>query len=129
LCGRVGFVVGIMYPESRFLGPELMPPRVDVANNVMKKLGISDRVEMIAIDLAEPNLDLPVADVYLSFSSFSPEAGAEVSKYLVGLAKAGHRYRFVGFYHGDHIAKGPIRFSRVKRNGIVFYKPRWWCRF
>jgi hypothetical protein len=86
--GRAGLVVGLLYPQLRYLGYELVSPRVEAAHNAHKTMRLDDRVRFQAVNMAEwePTIDED-ADVYYVFCSFREETGRHVLEQLRQIAE------------------------------------------
>jgi hypothetical protein len=76
--GRVGVVVGLMFPGVKFIGYEIVPERVQEANRVFRGLGISEDVQSITQDLSDPNFRLPYSEYYYYWSPVRSETGRRV---------------------------------------------------
>ncbi|MFP5385968.1 MAG: hypothetical protein ACLGHN_07800 [Bacteriovoracia bacterium] len=64
--GRMGIVIGGLYIKNTFTGYEYVKGRVDEGNRVLKELGFH-RCNLIQQDLADPEFELPEADVYFIY--------------------------------------------------------------
>lgn len=80
--GRIGLVLGLMRPDISFVGYEFVKERVEIANKACANLSLSSHVQFIAQDLADPQFQIPVADTYYIFDSFSDQTFASVMKQL-----------------------------------------------
>jgi len=84
--GRAGFIVGLRYPDASFLGYELVGPRVDEANRVVRSLGLTSSVRFETRDLSVPAA-LVEADHYYVFHSFDRATGQKVAADLAAIAR------------------------------------------
>ncbi len=64
--GRMGIVIGGLYPKNSFLGYEYVGARVDEGNRVYGELGFS-RCQLVQQDLFDPLFELPEADAYFIY--------------------------------------------------------------
>jgi SAM-dependent methyltransferase len=67
--GRVGIVLGLLNPQLKFLGFELMTERHQQAQNASRRLGLSRRINFICGDLSRTLI--PNASYYYLFNPFS----------------------------------------------------------
>ncbi|MBC7458145.1 MAG: SAM-dependent methyltransferase, partial [Bdellovibrionaceae bacterium] len=84
--GRVGLVVGLMRPDIDFIGYEFVEGRVNIANNTSKNLGIDQHVHFHTQDLSAQDFQIPPADAYYIFDSFSDETYKHVLARLQEIA-------------------------------------------
>jgi Putative methyltransferase len=85
--GRVGLVVGLLRPDIDFIGYEYVEGRVDIANKTCANLSIDQHVHFHTQDLAAQNFQIPPADAYYIFDSFSDETYAHVLARLQEIAQ------------------------------------------
>lgn len=71
--GRVGLTLGLLRPDIQFTGFEFVPERVAIANKASQRLLLDRNVQFVTQDLADPNFEIPMADAYYIFDSFSDE--------------------------------------------------------
>jgi protein-L-isoaspartate O-methyltransferase len=64
--GRMGFVVGMHYPEARFVGYEYLEARVTEARNALARHGFKN-IEMRQADLQAPGFSPASADFYFIY--------------------------------------------------------------
>lgn len=81
--GRLGFLTGLLYPHVRFSGYEFVAHRVERANAVAARFGISEQVRFIQQDLGQEGVVLPLADTYYMFDPFCPLTYERVLAQLV----------------------------------------------
>ncbi len=84
--GRVGLVVGLMRPDIDFIGYEFVEGRVSIATNTSQNLGIDQHVHFHTQDLSSKNFQIPPADAYYIFDSFSDETYVHVLTRLQDIA-------------------------------------------
>ncbi len=84
--GRLGFVLGLLRPDVRFTGLEIVRERVVEAARATKALGLGSDVAHQHADLEfEP---VPAADAYFLFFSFPEETAAHVLQQLEHVAQS-----------------------------------------
>ncbi len=64
--GRMGIVIGGLYPKNSFQGYEYVQARVDEGNRIYSELGFS-RCHLDQQDLFDPAFALPDADIYFIY--------------------------------------------------------------
>ena len=86
--GRLGLIIGLLYPRLIYRGYELVAPRVEAAQQAHAQLNLGDHVQFQVSDLsAWSALAADDADVYYVFCSFSEETGKHVLEELRKVAK------------------------------------------
>lgn len=83
--GRLGLLIGLLYPEVRFQGLELVKARVDAANRAAKEMGFT-HVEYRATNLAHAEA-LPPADHFYLFNPTNQKTSAIVTRKLLELSR------------------------------------------
>jgi hypothetical protein len=96
--GRLGFVVGILYPQYFFIGYEIIQHRVDSANITALQFEISDRVQFTTQDLSALDFIIPDADIYYMYDPFIVETYHHVLEQLV---KIGNRKKITIITKGN----------------------------
>ncbi len=86
--GRVGLVVGLMRPDIDFIGYEFVEGRVNIATSTSHNLGINQHVHFHTQDLASKSFQIPAAETYYIFDSFSDETYVHVLARLQEIATA-----------------------------------------
>ncbi|NJL25276.1 MAG: methyltransferase [Calothrix sp. SM1_5_4] len=71
--GRVGLVVGLLYPEVRFTGYEYVSHRVEASCASAERAGVAGHVEFLTQDLSDPNFRIPEAESYYLYDPFTQE--------------------------------------------------------
>lgn len=84
--GRVGLVVGLMRPDINFIGYEYVEGRVSIANQTCANLNINQHVHFHTQDLSATSFQIPPADAYYIFDSFSEETYKHVLARLQEIA-------------------------------------------
>ncbi len=84
--GRLGMYVGIMRPDLKFTGYEIVPERVGEGQRLLKQLGLDTKVDLIEQDLSDPNFKMADADLYYAFN---PVSGETFDKLLEDLRQRG----------------------------------------
>ncbi len=64
--GRIGVVLGILYPKTLFKGYEYVAARVSEGNRILQKWNFSNSI-LEQADLADPNLVIEPADIYFIY--------------------------------------------------------------
>ncbi|MCO4753872.1 MAG: methyltransferase [Bacteriovoracaceae bacterium] len=64
--GRMGVIMGHLYPECEFLGYEMAQERVDVGNQAYADLKL-DSAKLFGRNIASDDFELPVADHYFIY--------------------------------------------------------------
>lgn len=62
--GRLGLLIGFLYPQMQFTGAELHQGRVTAAQEAARRWGLEGRVRFVQQDLLDPKLPLPDAEGY-----------------------------------------------------------------
>lgn len=88
--GRLGFVIGLLRPDVEFYGFEYVNTRVQAANKICMNLQINQNVHFLTQDLSKSDFQIPVADVYYIFDSFTDETFQIVMAQLEQLALTHH---------------------------------------
>lgn len=83
--GRLGLMLGLLRPEVEFVGMELVEARVDAAHEAAVESGFKN-VEFEQANLADPKVDLPVADYFYMFNPFTPKTADIVTDKLLALS-------------------------------------------
>jgi hypothetical protein len=86
--GRVGLTLGCLRPENPFVGYEIIPHRVAMANAAASRAGLQPRVNFEIRDLSERDFVIPEADIYYMWDPFTKETYQNV------LAQLKHQARF-----------------------------------
>jgi hypothetical protein len=84
--GRVGLVIGLMRPDIDFIGYEFVNGRVNIATKTSLNLGIDQHVHFHAQDLSAHDFQIPTAETYYIFDSFTDETYQHVIKRLQEIA-------------------------------------------
>ncbi len=71
--GRVGLVLGLLFPEARFTGFEYVGHRVQKAQAAAERVGISPRILFLKQDLSVPDFTIPDADIFYLYDPFTPQ--------------------------------------------------------
>lgn len=85
--GRVGLVVGLMYPEVDFIGYEYVPHRVDISNHATARLEMAGHVHFHTQDLSLKEFQIPAAEIYYMYDPFSEETYSHVLSQLIEFSK------------------------------------------
>lgn len=64
--GRMGVVIGGIYPKNSFTGYEFVKERVEEGNRLYQKYGLKN-AKLIQADLGSPEFKLPLADIYFIY--------------------------------------------------------------
>lgn len=96
--GRVGLALAAKYPGITIHGYEIVKDRIEEGARIAKAWGLSDRVNLVEQNLADPKFKPEPADVYFAFNPVSGETFDKILEDLrtVGL-KSGKRFRFIVF--------------------------------
>lgn len=86
--GRMGLVMGLLYPSMKFKGFEFVKERVTEANRILKKWGC-DGSTLSQADLAAPSFFIPDADLFFIYDFGSKQ---DVSCVLRKLAEKAKRH-------------------------------------
>jgi len=65
--GRLGIVMGLLYPATRCLQYELVRERVEEGLRVMRELGLGSEQRLEVQDLTDPEFEIPMADNYFLY--------------------------------------------------------------
>lgn len=85
--GRMGLVMGLLFPEMKFKGFEFVQARVTEANRVLKKWGCA-KATLSQADIAAPSFFIPDADLFFIYDFGSKQ---DVGSVLVKLAEKAKR--------------------------------------
>lgn len=64
--GRLGVVIGGIYPKNSFTGYEFVKERVNEGNRIFQKFKMAN-AKLIAADLGDTKFHLPLADIYFIY--------------------------------------------------------------
>ncbi len=92
--GRLGFVLARHFPETRFLGFELVKERVSEGQKALRNFG-AVRAELLEADLSAPGFTPPLADYYFIYDYGTRAAIAKTLCDLRELSKA-KKFQVVG---------------------------------
>jgi hypothetical protein len=84
--GRLGFELAFRAPGVRFVGYEIVPARVALAQRAAAALGLPDTVRFVEQNLGDRSFELPAADTCFLYDPFSPATYARVVGGLRALA-------------------------------------------
>lgn len=118
--GALGMLIGLFYPEVKFIGYEILPERVDEANRAALANGFTN-VEFRTANLAELPA-LPIADHIYMYSPFNGETGNKVGLMLRDLGDIHNIvvYITLGFDSPSFYK----HFKRISRTGQKIYVRR-----
>lgn len=85
--GRVGLVCSLLRPDVNFVGYEYVPHRVDDSNESTIALGLEENLVFKTQDLSLKSFEIPEADVYYLYDSFSDETYRFVLDQIVEISK------------------------------------------
>lgn len=97
--GRVGLVMNSVFPESTFIGYEIINKREREGNRIFEKLGM-DNCEIRNQNVLEDGFDIPDAEVYFIYDFSEKEDLCQILDKLVKKAK---KKKFYLITHGDRI--------------------------
>lgn len=83
--GRMGVVIGGLYPKNSFIGYEYVKERVEEGNRVYQKFGMKNS-KLIRSDLGATDFKLPLADIYFIYDFGQVEHILKTLKEIKGLA-------------------------------------------
>lgn len=83
--GRLGLLIGLLRPDVKFVGFELIDVRVDWANSAARSNGFRN-VSFQTENLANDNLRLPQADHFYLFNPTSPSTSESLANVLLELS-------------------------------------------
>lgn len=85
--GRVGLILGMLRPDVKFLGYEYVEHRVRMANQLSEKWGQQGHTFFHTQDLAEPDFQIPPAQVYYLYDPFSEATYLAVLAQLLKISR------------------------------------------
>lgn len=85
--GRLGFVVGHLYPGIRFEGYEIVEPRVREANRVLENLSLKNQIRFFVQDVSSASFSPPECDLYFLYDPFNRETLLKVLNDLRWIAE------------------------------------------
>jgi hypothetical protein len=85
--GRIGLVVGLMRPDINFVGYEHVNHRVDIAASASLNLGMSQHVRFSNQDLSSADFQIPIAETYYIYDSFSDSTYQHILPQLAQIAR------------------------------------------
>lgn len=123
--GRVGLVLGSIFPDAQFLGIELVVQRVNEGNRIFEKFNLSN-CEIINQNVVEDVKKLPDADVYFIYD-FSVKTDIDIVLETV-FEKRSNIFYLVS--HGDrveHLMNSKYKYSwyqseKVHNTNLRIYK-------
>lgn len=81
--GRLGMLLGLLYPEVSFIGYEIVPERVEESKRVQKILGLSkSKVQFIPVDMSLASFKPAMADIYYAWYPVSETTGEKLFRDL-----------------------------------------------
>lgn len=83
--GRIGVIIGGLYPKILFTGYEFVKERVNEGNRIFQKYGFKNS-KLLSVDLGNPEFKLPLADVYFIYDFGKPEDIQKTLKEIEGLS-------------------------------------------
>lgn len=83
--GRIGVIMGGLYPKNFFTGYEFVKERVNEGNRVFAKYGFKNS-KLLSVDLGSPQFSLPLADVYFIYDFGKVEDILKTLKEIEGLS-------------------------------------------
>lgn len=86
--GRVALVAGLMRPDLHVIGYEYVPHRVAIAQQSAQRLAIDEHVRFFAQDLAAESFQIPAANTYYIYDSFSQATYRHVFQRLNDVAES-----------------------------------------
>ena len=78
--GRVGCVVGTNFPNTQFIGYEIVPERCIEAQRITQFLQLDDTVKYLCEDISADDFVIPDADWYFLYDSLNNKTLAHVFK-------------------------------------------------
>lgn len=111
--GRVALVLNSFYPETEFIGYEIVKERIREGRRMLEKLNLDSKSQILHQDLLEEEFFIPEADVYFIYDFSDPQ---DVKKILKKLESKAYHKPF------QIIAKG-----KGVRSLIQLKFPRFWC--
>lgn len=97
--GRVGCVVGANFPNSRFLGYEIVPERVIEAQRIAELLELN-KLSYFCKDVSADDFTLPVADWFFLYDSLNDKTLAHILKKICH-TKGNRNARLIAKYTGN----------------------------
>ena len=91
--GRLGLVLGAMYPDVKFLGYEYVASRVVEGQRILKKFQCT-RAELLEQDLTSPDFKLPIAEYYFVYDYGTVQHIRETLKQFEKLADH-HKFKII----------------------------------
>lgn len=76
--GRVGFVVGILYPAAHFFGFEILESRVQKSNQISRDWNIHSKIQFITKDLGQDSESYETANIFYLYDPFQEETYKKV---------------------------------------------------
>ena len=85
--GRVGLALGLARRDVSFVGYEYVAKRIECSRECARRAGLGDRIEFHAQDLADPQFEIPEADVYYLYDPFCRETYPRVLQRILDVAR------------------------------------------
>lgn len=121
--GRLGLLIGFLYPRLQFIGLEIDRDRTAVAQAAAQRWGIQDRVKFVQQDLTDLGAKIPTADAYFVFGpTNSLETNYLVIQRLRKELGSGHRY---SVYTHHPQTKEILQGSKSTRKSRQVYATLW----
>ncbi len=75
--GHLGFLIGLLRPDLKYIGIEIVPERAQESSRVARLFGF-ENVTILEKDLSAPNFKIPAADAYYFYDPVGIDTGAKV---------------------------------------------------
>ena len=109
--GTPALIFGLVNPEVKVLGLEIVPRKVDFARSRAMFWGLDRRVEFRVQDLSQPSFSLPDADYYFMYAPVNISVGR---KLMLDLKRKAARKRFALIVRFEVSWNSPISPQRMK---------------
>jgi hypothetical protein len=107
--GRLGLLVGLLWPDVNFIGLEIVSIRVNFANNLARQNGFTN-ISFKVSDLGDENIVLPDAEHIYMFNPTNPETSELLTNKLVELAtRKSIEVHILGGFNSNSFDKSFIR--------------------
>jgi hypothetical protein len=84
--GRMGYVMGFIFPEVKFTGYEIVAERVHEGQRILKQWGLQN-AQLYCTDIAAVDFALPMADVFFIYDFGTQKDIEQCMEYLKKIAK------------------------------------------
>lgn len=122
--GRMGFAIGLLRPEVRFVGYEYVGHRVDQCNELAERAHLPN-IYFVTQDLSAKDFQIPLANIYYMFDPFNPETYGFVLDQLIEIGRT-HAITIVtkgraNTWASDALAAAGWKFEVQALGGVAFF--------